>query len=120
MNFHYWLPVFIGSASILRQSHNAIWDSLTIGKNNETRGALPLPYRCALGGLGRERKVDKRVYVAGCGKDADKGLLVDVGVVKGAERWTRDRREAMHVSPGMARRVIEVPAKAGISAAVSS
>lgn len=61
-----------------------------------------------------------KVYVAGSGKDAGKGLLVDVGAVRGAERWSMDRREAMHVSPGQARRVIEVLRKAGISAAVSS
>lgn len=62
----------------------------------------------------------KKVYVAGAGKDAGKGLLVDVGAVKGADRWSHDRREAMHVSPAMARRVIEVLKRAGISAAVSS
>lgn len=61
-----------------------------------------------------------KVYVAAAGKDAGKGLLVDVGAIRGAERWSNDRRDALHVSPAMARRLIEVLRKAGICAAVSS
>jgi transposase len=61
-----------------------------------------------------------KVYVAGAGKDAGKGLLVDVGAIKGAERWTRDRREAMHLTQAQARKVIDVLRRAGITAAASS
>lgn len=60
-----------------------------------------------------------KVYVAAAGKDAGKGLLVDVGAVKGAERWTHDRNEAMYLTPGQARKVIEVLRRAGITAATS-
>lgn len=61
-----------------------------------------------------------KVYVAAAGKDADKGLLVDVGAIPGAERWTRDRHEAMRISPGQARAVIAVLRRAGIQAVVST
>lgn len=61
-----------------------------------------------------------KVYVAAAGKDAGKGLLVDVGAIKGAERWSQDRREAMHLTQAQARKVIEVLRRAGITAAASS
>lgn len=61
-----------------------------------------------------------KVYVAGTGKDADKGLLVDVGAIPGAERWTLDRSEAMRISPGQAKAVIAVLRRAGIQTVTCS
>lgn len=62
----------------------------------------------------------RKVYVAAWGKDAGKGLLADVGAVPGCERWTSDRREALHLTTAQARKVIEVLRKAGITAATSA
>lgn len=64
-------------------------------------------------------KNTRKVYVAAWGKDAGKGLLVDVGTIPGAERWTSDRNEALHLTPAQARKVIDVLRRAGITAATS-
>ena len=61
----------------------------------------------------------RKVYIAAWGKDAGKGLLVDIGAIPGAERWTQDRREAMHLTVAQASKVIAVLRRAGIVAATS-
>ncbi len=58
----------------------------------------------------------RKVYVVAAGKDSGRGLLVNIGAFRGAERWTSSRDEAMCIAPGQARKVIEVLRRAGIEA----